>query len=209
MSNIEKTDVDSDFWKDVFVHMQHKNMMRQNIQKLTLSNAKDEFKKFSEKYPEQKCEIINSSSYITWETFVNENIKLRLFIQSQIKASLLQCTGGDLIKIADAKFPNNPFLEIEEIIDNKDKYSKMLFTKKEEQIRFSKKRQVAKEFIKAYLKKKCSQTDIMWELKDLPSSEKEDFELTLSKVKKTENVKLMCDNFILCIEAAIASFKNK
>lgn len=187
--------VESDFWKEIFVHMQHKNMMRQNATKLTMQNAQEEFEHFELYHPEIKTEITNAGSYVTWEIFVTNNIKLRLFIQSQIKASFLIKENGDLTKIADAKFPNNPFPEILEMLKNKNVYERELHQKTEEAIKISKKQKLIAEFIKANLKKKYeNQTDVMWNLE----IRKEDFLLKLTVAGDTKEILLKdCDYLTL------------
>ena len=95
-------------------------MVRTDAGKLSLIEAEQTFERFSFAHPEIKADYsINSDlegkpSFATWEVTVTPEIKFRLFIQNQIKASLLQRRGGEYIKIADAKFPYNPFSEISE-----------------------------------------------------------------------------------------------
>lgn len=158
-------DVESDFWKEIFVHMQHKNMVRTDAQRLNLSDAPAQFERFSLAHPEIKTEITNAATYTTWEIFVTPTVKLRLYIQSQIKASLLQVQGGDLVKIADAKFPNNPFSEIEEFISRRDEYQKELYRLNVENQKKQRQFQLALQFIKAYITEKWNKKDVIWQLK--------------------------------------------
>ena len=95
-------DVESDFWKDIFVHLQHKNMVRVGAERLLLSDVPDVFQKFSLAHPELQPQTQVNESSASWEIFVTSTIKLRLFIQSGIKASLLHKKGADFVKIADA-----------------------------------------------------------------------------------------------------------
>lgn len=157
-------DVEADFWKEIIVHVQHKNMIRANAQRLYLSDAQNEFEKFAKKNPEMKAEITNAATYSTWEVFVTPSIKLRLFIQSQIKGTLLQVRNNDLVKIADMKFPNNPFPDIEEFLSHREQYSVQLSQKKQDALRSNKKLQLAAQFIKAYLKKRLEGSEFIYKI---------------------------------------------
>lgn len=151
-----KTDLEGDFWKDIFVHMQHKNMMRSNVERMTVENAESSFIEFQKEFPEVKTEITNTSSSITWEAFVTSTVKLRLFIQHQIKGSLLKVEKGDLVKIADAKFPYNPFPEVYEMMKNRGNYENALEGLKQEQLYNNRQLKIAKEFACALVEKKLS-----------------------------------------------------
>lgn len=151
-----KADLEGDFWKDIFVHMQHKNMMRSNVERMTVENAESSFLAFQKEFPEVKTEITNTSSSITWEAFVTPTVKLRLFIQHQIKGSLLKVEKGDLVKIADAKFPYNPFPEVCEMMKNRGNYENALEGLKQEQLYNNRQLKIAKEFACALVEKKLS-----------------------------------------------------
>lgn len=187
-------DVESDFWKDVFVHMQHKNMIRTvgiGPSVLSVSNSQEVFDRFSYIHPELKPEITKSESYVTWELFLTGTIKLRLFIQNGIKASLLQKNGNDLIKIADAKFHVNPFPEIEEIIKKSHDLEIQLQKQIDESVKVKKQQKLAGEFIKAILKNKLNKTQTIWNLKYL----KEDFSLELQNGNETKTYNIGIKSF--------------
>lgn len=191
-------DLEADFWKEHFVHLLHKNMIRTNAKILTLEEIPQVFENFSLQHPEYQIEFHIEKTYATWEVFVTKSIKLRLFIQNQIKASLLQKNGNDFIKIADAKFPYNPFYEISEFLSNKDKFDVELSQKKEENSKKQRKMQIAKEFIKANLKEKYKNNpEIFWTLKD---DENEKIKLILQKDNKSQEIILSLENFLSEIE---------
>lgn len=182
-------DVEADFWKEIFVHMQHKNMIRTNGEALFKEQYKKLFDEFEKKYPDYPSQITDSASYLSWEIFITPTVKLRLYIQNQIKASLLQVNNGDLVKIADAKFPYNPLPEIEELLQNKEKYRSQLIEKTDSNIKFLKQQKLTGEIIKALLKNKFNGEKMNWYLE--PS--KTDFVLTIVKngeeIKKTIHMK--------------------
>ena len=153
MQEVQK-DIESDFWKEIFRHLQHRNMSRIEAKRLPLSEAMNENEDFKKRHPEIIFRVEDKNSYITWETEISETIKLRLFIQSQIKASLLQENGGEWIKIADAKFPNNPFPEVELLLSNREKYKKDLQNEKKTSQISEVQTKITIELIKAVLMKK-------------------------------------------------------
>jgi len=185
-------DVESDFWKEILVHMLHKNMVRANAQPLKMEQCKEVFQAFEKDHPQLKPSVNYSSSYVTWELFISENVKLRLYIQNQIKASFMQGSGSDFVKIADAKFPNNPFPEIEECLANRQKYLQELESKKKDQLHNAKESLLLGEFIKAHLIKKFkADTSVVWTLEP----KKDSFILHLQEDKETHDFELSCDNY--------------
>lgn len=187
-------DIEADFWKNQFVHLLHKNMVRTNAKTLTFCNAQNAFDRFAYAHPEYKVEIQNSASYVTWETFVTPTIKLRLFIQNQIKATLLQKNGGDLVKIADTKFPYDPFPEIGEFLSNKNGLQIELEHLLLEGERKQRKLKLAGEFIKAFLNKKFqNQNHTIWSLEPDPACNF--FTLTLTTGKEEKKLQLTPENF--------------
>lgn len=147
-------DIESDFWKEIFTHLQHRNMSRLNAERLTLKNIKDAVKAFSERNPSVLYVVEDKGSYVTFETEVTAGIKFRLFVQNQIKASLIQEKKGEQVKIADAKFPNDPFSELELLLQNKDRYVSELSEKLGSRRLDSMKDKITLELILSLLKKR-------------------------------------------------------
>lgn len=190
-----KQDIESDFWKEIFRHLQHRNMSRIGAERLTVCDALKEIEEFKVKHPKILFSTENSGSYVTFETEIAENIKLRLFIQSQIKASLLQNNGTEWIKIADAKFPNNPFPEVELLLENRKKYESELKKQKHENFANDVKTKISVELIKAMLMKKYSSayedvsvvlTEKSFDVKICKKDEK--LEFSLSKENFTDEI---------------------
>ena len=143
-------DNEADFWKELFVHLQHKNMVRTNAHPLRLENCKTEFEAFATSHPAASITTEYSSSYCTFEVTLTANIKLRLYIQSAIKGSLMQKKGSDYVKLCDAKFPYNPLPEIAEFLARLPEYLKDLEQSLENKSRSLRRQKLALEFIKAY-----------------------------------------------------------
>ena len=150
MSLQKYSDTEADFWKEHFVHLQHKNMVRANALPLHMADCKAEFEAFTASHPDAKISCEYFPSYCTFEVTLTTTIKLRLFIQNNIKASLLQKCGPEYIKICDAKFPYNPLPEISEFLAGLPNYLAELSQSLEKKSRSNRRQKLAQEFIKAY-----------------------------------------------------------
>lgn len=157
MSVLKYSDSEADFWKEHFVHLQHKNMVRTNAQTLHMADCKDEFDAFTASHPDAKITCEYFPSYCTFEVSLTANIKLRLFIQNNIKASILQKAGEEYVKICDAKFPYNPLPEIHEFLSKLPDYLTELEQSLENKSRSHRRQSLALEFIKAYASKQLKQ----------------------------------------------------
>lgn len=187
-------DLESDFWKEQFVHLLHKNMIRTNAEILKFEDVKSAFEKFSLYHPEYKVDFKIENSYATWEVFVTQTVKLRLFIQNQIKASLLQKNGIDFVKIADAKFPYNPFYEIAEFLSHKDELFVELTRLKEKNARKNRKLKIAMEFIEANLQEKYKNSpEIIW---NLTKTDDDKIKLTIQNANQKSEYFLSPGNFL-------------
>lgn len=186
-------DIEGDFWKDILVHLLHHNMVKASGQRLALSDSQKAFDLFSQKHPDKKTEIQLSSGYSVWEMFITSTIKIRVYIQSQVKVTFLQKTSdSDLIKLADAKFPNNPFDEIELLLEKIPEYEQELSEKKNQYVRILKKQKITGEMIKALLKKRLEGTGIVYELS--PQDEN-NFALILTNKGERKNIVISMKNF--------------
>ena len=150
-------DIESDFWKEQISVMQKNNLLRKDSEKLYMSDCENKFEEFKLLHPELVIETTCSANHCSLEFFVTQDVKLRLFVQNQIKISFLQRSDGDLIKIADAKFPNNPFIEIEKFLSRKMDVNKQLLKIKENSQIIQKRQNFAAFFIEAYLEKKLGE----------------------------------------------------
>ena len=156
------TDNEADFWKEHFVHLQHKNMVRTNASALKLNDCKKEFEQFAQLHPKTKITTEYFDSYCIFEVALTASIKLRLFVQSAIKGSLMQKCGAEYVKICDAKFPYNPLPEIDEFLQNLDDYLTELDNLNEKKSCSERRQKIALEFIKAYAKKNISQKRVWY-----------------------------------------------
>ena len=191
------TDLEADFWKEHFVHLQHKNMVRTNAAVLKLEDCRKEFESFSQQHPQAKISTEYFNSYCIFEVTLTAAIKLRLFIQSSIKGSLMQKCGAEYVKICDAKFPYNPLPEIDEFLKNLDDYLTELERLGQKKSRSERRQKIALEFIKAYAEKHINQKKI-WRLECL-----EDGTFLLSIPADDFTVKLAEEDFMDKIDSLI------
>lgn len=181
-------DKEADFWKELFVHLQHKNMVRSNAQSLHMQDCKHEFEFFTASHPDAKIFCEYFSSYCTFELSLTANIKLRLFIQNNIKGSIMQKAGEEYVKICDAKFPYNPLPEISEFLEKLPDYLKELQQSLESKSRSKRCQKLALEFIKAYAKTHLK------EAHEIIINEHGTFSLSLPL--KNINIQMSEDNFM-------------
>ena len=197
MSAQKYIDSEADFWKELFVHLQHKNMVRTNVEPLRLENCKAAFEEFSVTHPAARITTEYSGSYCTFEVALTETIKLRLYIQSAIKGSLMQKNGTDYVKLCDAKFPYNPLPEIDEFLARLPEYLKDLEQSLENKSRSHHRQKLVLEFIKAY-----ANTHLKEPYEVHPN---EDGTFTFSLPVKCKNLQITEDNFMQKID----ELKNK
>jgi len=181
-------DNEADFWKELFVHLQHKNMVRTNAQPLHMADCKAEFEAFTASHPDAKISCEYFPSYCTFEVTLTSAIKLRLFIQNSIKGSIMQKAGGDYIKICDAKFPYNPLPEISEFLQKLPDYLKELQESLENKSRTKRRQKLALEFIKAYATTHLKQAFTI--------TTNEDGTFTLTLPASSINIQLTEDDFV-------------
>ena len=195
MSALKYSDREADFWKELFVHLQHKNMVRSGAERLSLADLPAAVERFAFAHPEITANYEIKASSASWEVPVTSTIRLRLFIQNQIKASLLQRQGSDFVKIADAKFPYNPFPEISEFLSRRDQYEVELNSRLEKASRCDRRTRLAYNFIKAALEKKLASSALVWHLEEADSADYP-FNLILGQSPNERKIPLTAENFM-------------
>ncbi len=188
MSLQKYSDTEADFWKEHFVHLQHKNMVRTNALPLHMADCKAEFEAFTASHPDAKISCEYFPSYCTFEVTLTTTIKLRLFIQNNIKASLMQKCGPEYIKICDAKFPYNPLPEISEFLAGLPNYLAELSQSLEKKSRSNRRQKLAQEFIKAYASAHLKQAFTI--------NPNEDGTFNLALPAKSINIQITEDDFM-------------
>ncbi|MCQ2585424.1 MAG: hypothetical protein MJ185_07530 [Treponema sp.] len=185
---------ESDYWKQKINEFQHKNMTRPGAERLSFSDVKCEIESFEKNHPELTAKTSDNGSYITWEILVTSSVKFRVFFQSQIKASLMDVTAGEAVKICDVKCFYNPFPEIEEFVNKIPEYKKELEELLKSDMQLSKKQKVAGEFIKAYIQAKISADKYLWQL--VPENQLFNLILRDTKTAEEKIITLSSENFL-------------
>ena len=184
-------DTEADYWKDIFVHILHKNMVRQNAERLTFEMCPQVFKDFCARHPEYSVQTDFSDIWCSFEVLVTDNVKLRLYIQSTVKGTLLQYEGSEYIKIADAKFPYNPFPEVEEFLLNIPQYKAELEKLKIKSLCSNRQLKLARQFLQAILAKKLnSQVKYIWNIEEKTSF----LQVTVKSEEKTWSTQIHPEN---------------
>lgn len=190
-------DIESNFWKEHFTHLQHKNMVNTTAERLDREGFLQAVQKFSSEHIEYNPMYEDNGSYITWEATVTNSIKIRLFYQYQIKGSLMQKQSSEFVKIADAKFPYNPFGEILEFLKKKNQYEAELEQLQKSNLQNNMKTKIAGEFIKACLLQKFKKEEsTFWNLEPVA----EGFILTLNRNHNETQVKLSYTDFVSVLD---------
>lgn len=187
-------DSTADFWKDRIMKIQQQNMTRKNARRLNLCDAEKYFADFALMHPDFYLQSSVSSSYATWEISLTDELKLRLFIQNQIKATFLQKNGGEFVKLADARFLNNPFPEIDNFIRHLPEYLEELKSMQMEKVHHSRRMKVARQFILAFLNKKFEKPEYsqnIWKLEEKGSK----FCLEITNGGHEKTVEITAENF--------------
>ncbi len=166
-----------DFWRLKFSEMQKKNMKASGRERMSLQNVKELVSRFKNAHPGVNSKLTINAGSADWEIPLNSELKMRFFIQSQVKGTILQRVGNGFLKIADAKFFSDPIPEISDFLSNFNFYERELYSLQVEQEKFQKVQKLTGEFIKALLKKKFDEQNILWNLE--PNNQ--NFTLTLKK----------------------------
>lgn len=187
--------METDFWKDKLNFYQQKNMTKKDGQRIDMIAALKEIESFKKNFPDIQNELLEQTSYISWEAYITNDLKLRFYLQTQIKISFMKKIDGVFTKIADAKFPYNPFPEITDLFSNIDDYLAEYDGDQIQNKQNKMKMKITYQFIKALAEKKfggkkmyqieCNEKDFTLILGDYNSNEK--YTLTIENFKDVIN----------------------
>ena len=149
-----------DFWRLKFSEMQKKNMKASGRERMSLQNVKELVSRFENAHPGVNSKLTINAGSADWEIPLNSELKMRFFIQSQVKGTI-----------------SDPIPEISGFLSNFNFYERELYSLQVEQEKFQKVQKLTGEFIKALLKKKFDEQNILWNLE--PNNQ--NFTLTLKK----------------------------
>jgi hypothetical protein len=184
------TEETGDFWRTKFAALQQKNMTATGRIRLTVQNIREEAAAFSEKFPSVLVSVSENGSGMEFEAELSFELKIRLFVQNQVKGSILQKTDAGFIKLGDAKFWTNPFPELEDFVNHFKEYQSELEEWSTGRQKFLKMQKLTGEMIKSILKKKLDGKGLVWFLEPTDSA----FILTTENAgnKQTHRLSMSC-----------------
>ena len=184
------TEETGDFWRTKFAVLQQKNMTAVGRDRLTIQNIREEAAAFSERFPSVPVSVTKNGSGMEFEAELSFELKIRLFVQNQVKGSILQRTEAGFIKLGDAKFWTNPFPELDDFVNHFDEYQAELEEWSAGRQKFLKMQRLTGEMIKSILKKKLDGKGVVWFLEPTDSA----FILTTENAgnKQTHSLSMSC-----------------
>ena len=109
----------------------------------------------------------------------------------------MQFDGGDYVKLVDARFPYNPFPEIEEFLSHLGEYLSELENLLDKTVHSRKQMKVAEQFIRANINRKFkNRPEIIWKLEQSGHS----FILSIDKDNNRTMHLISLDDFMKDIE---------
>ena len=185
------TEETGDFWRTKFAALQQKNMTATGRSRLTVQNIREEASVFSEKFPSLPVSVTENGSGMEFEAELSSELKIRLFVQNQVKGSILQKTEAGFVKLGDAKFWTNPFPELEDFVNHFNEYQTELEEWSAGRQKFLKMQKLTGEMIKALLKKKLDGKGLVWFLEPTDSA----FILSIEKSGQKQTYNLSMTRF--------------
>ena len=186
------TEEAGDFWRTKFAALQQKNMTATGRIRLTVQNIREEAAAFSEKFPSVPISLSENGSGMEFEAELSSELKIRLFVQNQVKGSILQRTEAGFIKLGDAKFWTNPFPELDDFVNHFDEYQAELEEWSAGRQKFLKMQRLTGEMIKSILRKKLDGKGVVWFLEPTDSA----FILTTENAGNKQTYNLSMSRFV-------------
>ena len=186
------TEETGDFCRTKFAALQQKNMTATGRIRLTVQNIREEAAAFSEKFPSVLVSVSENGSGMEFEAELSFELKIRLFVQNQVKGSILQKTDAGFVKLGDAKFWTNPFPELEDFVNHFKEYQSELEEWSIGRQKFLKMQKLTGEMIKSILKKKLDGKGLVWFLEPTDSA----FILTIETAGQKQTYNLSMSSFV-------------
>ena len=153
-----------EFWRTRFVELQKINMRAAGREKMNMETAPALIKEFEEKNPGVNSKVTVNETNVDWEIILSAELKMRFFVQNQVKGSIMQKVDAGFVKLADAKFYSNPIPEIQDFVEKFSDMQQEFSDWKIQGQKFGKLQKITGEFIKAIVMKKIKGQNIQWQL---------------------------------------------
>ena len=166
--------------------------------------AEEKFREIQERFSSMECQIEKTDSSFSWEISPSPSLKIRGYhqkcgeiIASSAKISIMGKTDTVWEKIADARFPNDPFILIAHFLSHFETYQTELEENKKNALKYQKKQEIAYRTITALLSEKYEKSSLVWTL----IKNKKDFTLCLTENGQKRNISLTLENFMTEIDS--------
>lgn len=153
-----------EFWRTRFVELQKINMRAAGRERMNMETAPALIKEFEEKNPGVNSKVTVNETNVDWEIILSAELKMRFFVQSQVKGSIMQKVDAGFVKLADAKFYSNPIPEIQDFVEKFSDMQQEFSDWKIQGQKYGKLQKITGEFIKAIVMKKIKGQNIQWQL---------------------------------------------
>ena len=153
-----------EFWRTRFVELQKINMRAAGRERMNMETAPALIKEFEEKNPGVNSKVTVNETNVDWEIILSAELKMRFFVQNQVKGSIMQKVDAGFVKLADAKFFSNPIPEIQDFVEKFSDMQQEFSDWKIQGQKFGKLQKITGEFIKAIVMDKIKGQNIQWQL---------------------------------------------
>ena len=153
-----------EFWRTRFVELQKINMRAAGREKMNMETAPALIKEFEEKNPGVNSKVTVNETNVDWEIILSAELKMRFFVQNQVKGSIMQKVDAGFVKLADAKFFSNPIPEIQDFVEKFSDMQQEFSDWKIQGQKYGKLQKITGEFIKAIVMDKIKGQNIQWQL---------------------------------------------
>ena len=153
-----------EFWRTRFVELQKINMRAAGRERMNMETAPALIKEFEEKNPGVNSKVTVNEINVDWEIILSAELKMRFFVQNQVKGSIMQKVDAGFVKLADAKFYSNPIPEIQDFVEKFGDMQQEFSDWKIQGQKYGKLQKITGEFIKAIVMKKIKGQNIQWQL---------------------------------------------
>lgn len=153
-----------EFWRTRFVELQKINMRASGRERMNMETAPALIKEFEEKNPGVNSKVTVNETNVDWEIILSAELKMRFFVQNQVKGSIMQKVDAGFVKLADAKFFSNPIPEIQDFVEKFSDMQQEFSDWKIQGQKFGKLQKITGEFIKAIVMDKIKGQNIQWQL---------------------------------------------
>ena len=185
-----------EFWRTRFVELQKINMRASGREKMNMETAPALIKEFEEKNPEVNSKVTVNETNVDWEIILSAELKMRFFVQNQVKGSIMQKVDAGFVKLADAKFFSNPIPEIQDFVEKFSDMQQEFSDWKIQGQKYGKLQKITGEFIKAIVMKKIKGQNIQWQLETDASN----FVLLVEKNGERKEYQISMADFVSEVE---------